>query len=183
MLEFNFNPFPTLETERLILREVSFDDAKDFFVHRSDKETMKYIGKPLHKTVSETEVIINKMIDGIKANETIAWAITLKGNPKFLGTIGYHRISREHHRGEIGYMIGKEHWNKGIVSEAAKKIIDYGFTKMKFHSIEGVIDPNNIASKKLLTKSGFVKEAYFKENYLFDGKFVDTEIYSLLKKD
>ncbi len=182
MLEFNFNPFPTLETERLILREVTLNNAEEFFVHRSDKETMKYIGKPLHKNVSETIAIIDKIINGVQSNETIAWAITLKGNPKFLGTIGYHRISREHHPGEIGYMIGKEHWNKGIVSEAAEKIIDFGFTKMKFHSIEGVIEPNNIASRKLLKKLGFVKEAYFKEDYFFNGEFFDTEIYSLLKK-
>lgn len=182
MLEFNFTPFPTLETKKLLLREISLDDAADYFLHRSDKETMKHIGKPLHQSVSETQELIKKIAAGMQANETIAWAISLKENPKFIGTIGYHRILKEHHRGEIGYMIGKEHWNKGIVSEAAEKIIDYGFTKMNFHSIEGVIDPTNIASGKLLKKLGFTKDAYFKENYLFDGKYMDTEVYSLLRK-
>ncbi len=182
MLEFNLNSFPTLRTERLILREITLNDAEDFFVLRKNKEAMKYIDKPLHKSVSETQELIQKIIDDIKNNETIAWAISLKGNQKLIGTIGYHRIQKEHHRGEIGYMISPEYWNKGLVSEALVKVLEYGFTQMKFHSIEGVINPNNLISAKLLKKFGFIKEAYFKENYFFEGKFLDTEIYSLLRK-
>ena len=180
MLEFNFNPFPTLQTERLILREVTLQDAEDFFVARKDKETMKYIGKPLHKTISETEDLIKKIMEGIRNNEVISWAIALKENQKFIGTISYHRIEKENYRAEVGYMLLPAYWRRGLVNEALKTVLNYGFTKMNLHSIEAKINPRNTASSNLLKRNGFIKEAYFKEDYFFEGKFQDTEIYSLL---
>ena len=64
--------------------------------------------------------------------------------------------------------------------EALCAIIEYGFNQMKLHSIEANINPDNIASQQLLEKAGFVREAYFRENYYFGGRFIDSAIYSLL---
>ena len=89
----------------------------------------------------------------------------------------------QHCRGEIGYALKPEYWGKGFMTEALKTIIDFGFHKMNLHSIEANVNPKNQKSKKLLKRLGFRKEAYFRENYLFEGKFLDSEIYSLLKKD
>ena len=180
MLELNFHPFPTLETERLILRKITLDDAPDFFLSRSDKETMKYICKPLHKTLADTEKLINEITDGIEKNTFISWAIALKEDNKQIGTIGYHRILPEHYRAEVGYMIARPHWKKGIAGEALTAVLHFGFTHLKFHSIEAKIDPHNAASANILKRHAFVKEAYFKEDYFYEGKFLDTEIYSLL---
>ncbi len=182
MLTFNFKPFPVIETERLLLRKITRKDADDIYIFRQKAEVMKYIGKPTAKSVSEIKELIKKIEDGIKTNSKIVWGITLKNENKVIGTIGYHRMEMEHHRAEIGYMINQPYWNKGMANEAMKVIIDYGFIKMNLHSIEAKLDPVNIASKKLLTKFGFVKEAYFKENYFFDGKFQDTEVCSLIRK-
>jgi len=182
MLEFNFNPFPTLQTERLNLRQIYLDDAEDYFAIRKNKEAMKYIAKPLHQSASETQELIKKIEEGIHTNNVIAWGISLKENPKLIGTISYHKIEKENYRAEIGYLISPEYWNKGFVSEAIKVVLDFGFTKMKLHSIEAHINPNNLVSAKLLKKFEFIREAYFKENYFYNGKFLDTEIYSLLKK-
>jgi [ribosomal protein S5]-alanine N-acetyltransferase len=182
MLELNFHPFPTIQTERLILRKITLEDAPEFFKARSAAESMKYIGKPLHKSVLETEDLIKLILEGLEANTSVSWVISLKDNPKFIGNIGYHRIAKEHYRAEVGYMVLPEYWNKRIVKEALKAVLDFGFTKMNLHSIEAKINPHNIASRKLLTGAGFEKEAYFKEDYFFEGKFQDTEIYSLLNK-
>ncbi|MBC7861883.1 MAG: GNAT family N-acetyltransferase [Bacteroidia bacterium] len=181
MLTFNFTPFPVLETQRLCLRAIVKEDAENLFCLRSEKEVMKYINRPLPASVDEIYTLIEKIQDGIKTNQAIAWAITLKAEPgKIIGTIGYHRINAEDHRGEIGYMLDKNYWRKGLVQEAMEKIIDYGFKEMKFHSMEGIINPANIASAKILEKNNFVREAYFKENYHFNGEFLDSAIYSLL---
>jgi ribosomal-protein-alanine N-acetyltransferase len=182
VLQLNFNPYTSLQTERLNLRQITMADAEDYFLVRSSSEAMKFIGKPLHQSIEETKELIKKIEGGINTNEAIAWALSLKENPKLFGTIGYHRIEKENFRAEIGYMILPEYWNKGLVSEAIKEVIKFGFEKMQLHSIEAKIDPNNIGSAKVLTKSGFTKDAYFKENFFYNGKFSDTEIYSLLKK-
>jgi len=72
---------------------------------------------------------------------------------------------------------------KGYITEAIKAVVTYGFEEMDLHSIEAVIDPDNVASEKVLQKNGFVKEAHILENELWDGKFWDTVIYSLLRRN
>ena len=180
MLTINFSPFPILETERLILRRVLPSDVKEMFELRSNPETMKYIPRPLLTNHEEALAHIQMMEDKIETNEGINWAITLKGDDKMLGVIGHYRIKPEHYRAEVGYMILPEYHGKGITTEAVQCVVDYGFNTMQLHSIEGVIDPENGASEKVLQKCGFVKEAHFKENEYFDGKFIDAVVYSKL---
>jgi len=144
---------------------------------------MKYIPRPIIKTIDEALEHINMINEKIDANVCINWAITLKGNDKLIGIIGHYRIQPENHRAEIGYMILPEYNGKGITSEAIKVVIEYGFEQMQLHSIEAVIDPENSASEKVLQKNGFVKEAHILENELWEGKFWDTVIYSLLKRN
>ena len=178
MLEINFDPFPVLETERLLLRKLSIEDIIAMFDLRTNDEVMRYIGRPRPKDEGDIKEMINKM------NETsmrIQWGISLKEKDEIIGTLGYHRIEKEHYRAEVGYLLHPDHWKTGIMSEALNKIIDYGFNKMNLHSIEAIINPENMASRNLLLKTGFIKEGYFKENFFFEGKFYDSEVYSLLK--
>ena len=182
MLTINFNPFPNLETERLLLRRVDTNDIKEIFALRSNPETMKYIPRPLLKTDEDALEHIAMIDTKIETNEGINWAITLKDNPKLIGVIGHYRIKPEHYRAEIGYMLVPEFHGKGIVSEALKEVVNYGFKIMKLHSIEAIIDPENHGSAKVLEKNGFVKEAHLKENKFFEGRFLDTVIYSILNK-
>ena len=112
----------------------------------------------------------------------VASAYALDDTKQMIGSIGLWRIDKAHYRGEIGYMLHHDHWGKGIMQEAIAAVIEFGFGPLKLHSIEAHINPANAASAGILEKNGFVREAYFKENYYFRGKFLDTAIYSLLKK-
>lgn len=178
----NFNPFPNLETERLYLRRITYEDVDEIFALRSDPEVMKYIPKPLVQTTEEALAHIAIIDENIDNYESINWAITLKGNPKLIGIIGHYRIQPENFRAEIGYMLLPEYQGKGIITEAIKKTLKYGFETMKLHSVEAIILPENFASERVLQKSGFVKEAHFKENQYYDGRFIDTAIYSILNQ-
>jgi ribosomal-protein-alanine N-acetyltransferase len=178
----SFLPFKNLESERLLLRQINNDDVNEIFDLRSNPDTMKYIPRPIITTTEEAISHIKMIQDRIVSNEGINWAITVKPDNKLLGIIGHYRIQWENFRSEIGYMLLPEAHNKGIATEAIKLIIQYGFEEMNMHSLEAVIDPENYASAKVLEKNGFVKEAHFKENGYFQGKFYDSAIYSLLKK-
>jgi ribosomal-protein-alanine N-acetyltransferase len=79
-------------------------------------------------------------------------------------------------------MLLPEYHGKGIITEAIKEVVKFGFEIMKLHSIEAVIDPENNISEKVLQKNGFVKEAHLRENECFEGRFLDTVIYSILNK-
>lgn len=182
MLTINFTPFPNLETERLLLRRVNENDANEIFALRSNPETMKYIPRPLVKSIDDALEHIAMIDAKIESNEGINWAITYKDNPKLIGIIGHYRIKPENYRAEIGYMLLPEYHGQGIVSEAVKEAINYGFNEMKLHSIEAIIAPENFGSERVLQKCGFVKEAHLKENEFYEGRFLDTVIYSILNK-
>ncbi|MEI9810881.1 MAG: GNAT family protein [Bacteroidota bacterium] len=180
MLTVNFDPFPVIPTERLLLRKISDNDANELFFIRSDKRTMKYLDRPVAKTVDDAMELIGRITGDLTNNNGITWAITLKDDPKLAGTIGYWRIDKPNHRAEIGYMIHPGLQGKGLMQEAMSAVIDYGFSVMKIHSIEANVNPANEASIGILEKNDFVREAYYKENYYFDGQFLDTLIYSRL---
>lgn len=182
MSNFSFLPFKNLESERLILRQIKNTDVSEVFKLRSNPEVMKYIPRPLVTSNEEALNHIKMIQDKIDTNEGINWAVTLKGNNQLIGIVGHYRIKWEHFRSEIGYMLLPEYSGKGIISEIVAILIDYGFNKMKMHSLEAIIDPENHASARVLEKNGFVKEAHLKENEFYNGEFIDTVIYSLIKK-
>lgn len=182
MLDLNFDPFPIIETERLILREIKDTDANELFPLRADKNVMQFIDRPLAETIDDALKLIKIISDGHSNKESITWAITLKDNPELIGTIGFWRIEKEHYRAEIGYLLNPAQQGKGIMQEAIKVVLQYGFEKMKLHSVEANVNPSNSASIKLLEKNKFVREGYFRENYYYNGKFLDSAIYSLLSR-
>jgi [ribosomal protein S5]-alanine N-acetyltransferase len=183
MLEVNFSPFPEINTNRLLLRQPTPNDAQDLFTLRSNIEVMKYVNRPLAKTMDDAKELIAKINGLIATNEGINWCITLKENPKkVMGNIGIWQLKKEDYRGEIGYMLHPDFWRKGIMQEAIEAVINYGFSQMKLHSLEAKINPLNTASASILEKNNFVKEAHFKEDCFWEGVFSDTVVYSLLNK-
>jgi ribosomal-protein-alanine N-acetyltransferase len=183
MLYFNFTPFTEITTSRLLLRHISLNDAAAFFLLRSDEKVMMYIDKEPLKNITEAEILIQRIEDDLQKNDAITWGICLPNNPgQLLGTIGFWRILKDHYRAEVGYMLHPDLWNKGFMHEALKQVINFGFETIKLHSIEAHINPGNAASAALLLKSGFTQDAYFKEDYFFRGKFLDSAIFSLINK-
>ena len=183
MLELNFSPFTEINTERLLLRCIKKSDAPTLLFLRSDETVMQYIDREKTKSLEEAEAFVAIVLETLKKNEGIMWAICLKNEPdKLIGTIGYWRFLKQHYRAEVGYMLHPNQWNKGIMKEALLAVVDFGFKVIKLHSIEAHINPENTASGILLEKAGFIREAYFKEDFCFRGKFIDSAVYSILNK-
>lgn len=183
MLSLNFKPFPNLVSERLTFRQLTTKDAKAVLELRSNPETMKYIPRPLLTNIEEALLHINMINDKIEANIDINWAVTEKNSDNCIGIMGFYRTKPENYRTELGYMILPQYHNKGYVSEAVNTLLDFAFNSLNFHSVEAIIDPKNIPSEKVLLKNGFVKEAHLVENEFYNGQFIDTVIYSLLKRN
>ena len=183
MLNLNFNPFPTLYSERLILRQITLADAHDLFSLRSNKQVMDALDKEPLINIEGANSFIDITEGRLKSHTGINWAVCLKENNRLIGDFGFHRIDAYNQRAEIGYALLPKFHNMGIAIEAINFIIKYGFEALNLHSIEANINPVNQASKKLLLKNSFVKEAHFRENYYHKGVFLDSAIYSLLKSD
>ncbi|WP_165958199.1 GNAT family N-acetyltransferase [Segetibacter sp. 3557_3] len=183
MLNLNFSPFPELTTHRLHLRGILPGDDERLFLLRTNDEAMRYLDRYSPKDLNDVHAYIQTIEDGIARNTAIVWAIALKEDPRLIGTIAFHQIDKQNARAELGYMLMPEFWNKGLATEALQKIIGVGFNQFGFHSMIANINPGNEASRKLLLKAGFVKEAYFREDFYFNGRFIDSEIYALLQSD
>jgi len=178
MLIVNFTPFPVMFTERLLLKQINDEDIHQLFELRSDKEVMKYIPRKPAQTIEDARQLILHFDEVVHNNEKITWGIFLKETVQLIGTIGYVNIYKDNYRAEIGYLLNPKFQGKGMMTEALKRVIEYGFNDLKFHSIEAIVHPENNGSSKLLENNQFKKEAYLKDNQFFDGKFIDSVIYS-----
>lgn len=183
MLQLQFSPFPELQSDKLKLRKISQDDAPALFALRTNPEVMKYLDRPLMQNLDEAHQLINVMLEGLDANKSIVWAICMSENERMLGTISFWKIDQENHRAEIGYILDPDWQGKGLMSDAMRLVIDYGFSNMRLHGIDANVNPANQKSINLLTKFGFQKEAHFRENYFFNGHYFDSAIYCLLRSD
>lgn len=178
-----FINFPTLETERCLLRSFVSDDVHDVFDYMSDDSVTQYLPWDSVTTLDEARIRMQRYYRIFKEQTGFVWAIVNKSNDKVMGMCLLFHFSLDHHRAEIGYALGADWWRQGFMTEVASAVIDYGFDEMGFHSMEAKIDPANVGSQRLLEKVGFVQEAYYRENYYDEGldKFTDTAVFSLLK--
>ena len=178
-----FDTFPELDTDRLILRLHTKEDADDILELKSDPDVMKYMDQHPPKDKEEVLKSIKEIRNDFKDKKGINWTLKLKDSIETIGYMCFWRIDHSNHRLEMGYALKKQYWNKGIASEAAMAVIDFAFEKLKAHSIMANINPKNKSSEVLLQKLGFKQEAYFRENYHFDSQFLDSAIFCLLKSD
>jgi ribosomal-protein-alanine N-acetyltransferase len=183
MLTPDFNPFPVLSTSRLILRRPLLSDAADLFEMRSDPQVMQYIPRPLAKTLEDVHVFVRMLDEFVQTNERINWAVEWKDGGKVIGMIGYVNIKPEHDRAEVGYSLSRAWHRQGIMREALKAVMRYGFEVMKLHSIEAIIDAENVASGQLLQQAGFRQEAHFIEDFFYNGVYRNSIHFGMLQSE
>jgi ribosomal-protein-alanine N-acetyltransferase len=180
MLKLNLYPTPALHTARLKLRPIIDTDAPEIFAMRGSPEVMKYADRDPASSLAEVEEWITNMDKLQQKNETIMWGITLHNTDTLIGTIGFWHMQPEHYRAEIAYMLIPDYQGKGLMAEAITEVTRHAFDKIKLHSIEANVNPANQASITVLQKTNFVREGYFKESFYYNGKFLDSAIYSLI---
>lgn len=164
MEKLNFTSFPTIETERLILRQLDIKDANDIFVLRTDEEVSKFLERRTINTIEQAEQFINKMNNGISMSEWIFWAIGLKNDSRLIGTICLWGFSEENSNAEIGYELMPNYQGKGIMQEAIESVIKYGFETLKLKSLSAYAHKDNLKSIALLERNDFVDETHKDKN-------------------
>ena len=178
-----FEAFPNLESERLQFRAYKNVDATRLLSIRSNVLVSKYMDTSLPIKVEDSEQRIAEIQSSFNDKTGITWAIIEKTSNTLIGDFGIWKFDKDNARGEIGYVLSPEFWGKGYMTEAFTTLINFAFNKLNLHSLEANVNPENENSKILLSKFGFKQEAYFRENYFYNGRFLDSEIYCLLKSD
>lgn len=178
-----FEPFPILETPRLVLRKIEDSDLQTIFRLQSDPEITRYFGRPPHSRIEQSEELLYKINDGLKNGTSIRWAITLRPSLAMIGSTGFWRWNQPHRNAEIGYELDAAHWGKGIMVEAIRPTLAFGFRAMNLHRVEANIDPDNLGSRRVLEKLGFQQEARIRENWFDGSRFTDTVHFGLLENE
>ncbi|KIL53071.1 GNAT family N-acetyltransferase [Jeotgalibacillus campisalis] len=175
--------FPDIETDNFRLREVTKNDAKDLFVYLSDEDVVNHMGLAPAKQVEDTLDEINWYKSIFQDGTGIRWGITRKNEGRVIGSCGFLNIAHSHSRAEIGFEVHKEYWGKGVAGEALQAVLGYGFDQLGFERIQALIEPENIASQKLVEKHGFKREGLLRHYEYTQGKFDDLYMFSLLKEE
>jgi len=172
-----------IETPRLILRELTLEDSEDLFCYASRDEVTKYLPWETHISIKDSENYIRDTIKKYAAGDAASWGIVLKEANKLIGTCGFVSWSKSNCCAEIGFALSSDYWNQGIMTEAAKSIIKFGFSEMGLNRIEAMVVVDNIASQKVCKKIGMDFEGILKEKLRINGVFKDVNIYSVLRRN
>lgn len=177
MLQTNFNPFPLLTTERLVLRQVKPEDDNEIFAIRSDERVNEFLDRPKCTSIEEARAFIDKISTG-----SFYWGITFKNDKKIIGTICFWNITKNEYKAEVGFELHPDFQGKGIMQEALSKIIQFGFSDIGLKLIEGWTTARNLHSIKILEKNNFKRDTDAEDKYREKEELGNMVIFSLDKK-
>jgi ribosomal-protein-alanine N-acetyltransferase len=175
--------FPDLQTERLILRNITEEDTPFFYNQFSDPQVTEYLmDEPPVADMSEAKAIVDYYLDPEGKNHN-RWIIMRKTDQRPIGTCGFHKWDQAHQRAEIGYDLAADCWGQGIMSEALRVAINSGFERMGLNRIDAIVYVGNLRSLALLQKMGFQQEGILREYYYLNDTFYDHMFLGLLCRD
>lgn len=174
-----------IQTDRLSLRSFKMSDAEQIFNNwAKDPKNVEYLSWQAHKNVEETGKILSQWLELYNNKDYYRWCITLKGTNEVIGGIDVIKIIENRSTCEIGYVLSKRYWNRGIMTEALAAVINYLFTKVGFNRIQLRHSIGNEASGKVMRKCGMQFEGVLRQYGLRNtGEHCDSAIYSILKEE
>jgi len=170
-----------LETSRLFLRRLSEADAQEMFKNwANDDEVTRHLSWPAHKSVEDSKKIIYLWLYNYYFLNFYQWGIVDKENEKLIGTISAFNGDDDNEAIEVGYVIAKDKWNQGLMTEALTKVVDFLFREVKLRKIVARNDISNQANKRVLEKVGFKyeKQLVDKNN---KGEPIVVELFTIEK--
>lgn len=171
-----------LTTERLRLRPYNIEDAPYAQKLAKDRELAETTFLPHPYTLEAAENWISSHSKLIENGEAFPFAVVLKMENRLIGTMTL-RIEKLHNKGELAYWVGKDYWNKGYATEAARKVIDFGFKEQNLNRIWAPVMSKNKASGKVMQKIGLKYEGTLKQDIIRWNKYEDVDIFALLKEN
>ncbi|KAB2334514.1 GNAT family N-acetyltransferase [Cytobacillus depressus] len=182
-IEKIFGNLPTLETERLLLRKITLEDVEDMYSYCSNEEVSKYVTWDTHQKLSDTKEFVEFALNQYENRKVAPWGIEYKENEKLIGTIDFVSWQVQHNVAEIGYIISQDYWGKGIATEAATEVIQFGFNHMNLVRIQARCFVENIGSERVMKKTGMSFEGIHRKGMFIKGKHQDLKMYSILKEE
>lgn len=160
-----FHQFPTLVTDRLVLRKPEITDASEIRELRSDEQVNEYLDRPKSTTLAEAEAFIQKITAGLTEKGWYYWVLSLKNHDEFAGTICLWNIDIPTSTAEVGYELLPSWQGRGLAREALLAVVDYSFKTLKFETITAYSHAANKESIRLLERTGFARDKLLEEAF------------------
>ncbi len=185
---FNFDSFPQLETPRLMLREIIDADADAIFRIRGDYAVTRLNIGEAYDDVHAAHFLIRSMTEAYRECREVRWGITLKTSEnagEVIGMCGFNTWNQTDRRASIGFDLAQAFWRRGIMREAVRCILEFGFDEMNLNRIEADASQENAASLALLQSIDFTIEGVQREQYFQadENCFHDLVLLGLLRRD
>ena len=178
----DFTDIP-IRTERLILRPYRKSDDEALFAIFSDPRVMRFMSSPPWTSIERAREIIARETEAIANGEHLSLAIERSEDSRLIGQCVLFKFSDTCRRAEIGYSLASSAWGRGLMNEALRAFIRYGFEHLALNRIEADIDPRNEPSARTLERLGFQREGLLRERWIVNGEISDSIIYGLLRRD
>ena len=172
---------PTLETPRLLLRKVAMADARDLFIYGRDPEVARHVLWEPYRTEADARAYVRFLQRQYRGDQPSSWGIVYKIENRMIGTIGFMWRNQDHNSAEIGYSLARPYWNRGIMSEALREALRFGFERLGLHRIEAQHESDNPASGRVMEKAGMRREGTLRGRLYNKGRYVDVELYAILR--
>lgn len=180
-----FEQFPTLESDGIILKKIELIHVEEVYQIYSNDKVFKYCGIIPKHNKETVQSMIGHFERDFQKKSRVKWGIFTKNESyRLVGIMEAVDFTQKVNMVTIGYFLAEAHWGKGIATEALKLLLAFLFDKVNINRIQAEVMPLNEVSKKVLLKTGFIKEGTLRQAALWSGKgIVDLELYSILKED
>lgn len=176
--------FPTLETDRLLLREIVGSDAPTLLAIHGDAQAMRWFGSDPLTQLAQAEKLV-EMFAAWRAmpNPGVRWGIQSKADGTLVGSCGLFKWNRGWKSCIVGYELARGAWGNGFMTEALTEALAWGFRHMELHRVEAQVHPENAASIRLIRNLGFVREGHLREAGFWMGQHHDLLLFALLRQE
>ncbi|MEP6756014.1 MAG: GNAT family protein [Chthonomonadales bacterium] len=175
--------FPTLETDRLLLRETNAMDARQLAGILSESDIGANYGFEVPVAVDTAREVIRRSRERFEMGAAIRWALARKTDNTLLGAVDVRHVNPAAGIVNIGYELAGEHRGAGLMTEAVAAVVDYIFRRSNIYRLEARVDPANTASLALLDRTGFQREGVLRGAGLLMGVRHDLVVFSVLQSD
>lgn len=182
-IEQIFANLPVLETERLRLRRISMQDAEQMYAYASDDEVAKYVTWETHRSIQDSKKFIQFILVQYAKHDIAPWGIELKESGRLVGTVDFVWWKPEQQSAEIGYVLARDCWGQGLMTEAASALLKLGFGEMDLVRIQARCIEGNIGSQRVMEKIGMSYEGTLRKGIKIKGQHWDLKLYSILKEE
>lgn len=187
---FLFYLFPVLETERLVLRQLTPDDADRLLQYYADPAVVRHLDWNGPQTVEQAGGMIEAWNRHFEEMRVIAWGIERRDTKQLIGTIACFPIHGSFERTPpsplaVGFELAQAEWRQGFMTEALCAVVSFGFEELGTHRIQAEVYPENSACRRLLRALGFREEGVLRQFALHEGTndYHDVIMLALLKDD